>query len=91
MIPPMPNPNGYGIQLIALAFCIHTRRVSIYVLIDSNTGSSGPEGLEEFISALQSSQKSSSNGSDVVGGSFREELSQTAKSSLKTGAKDMPS
>ena len=56
-----------------------------------HTGSHGPEGLEEFLASYRSqSSQGRKQGSGAEKESFREDVSRTASSSLKTGAQDVP-
>ena len=56
-----------------------------------DTGSNGPEGLDEFIASYQrTSSQGSSQGSTNGRESFREDISRTANSSSTTGAQDVP-
>ena len=57
---------------------------------NQTTGSNGPKGLEEFIASHQSKRLKRSKQGSPTGGSFQEDVSQTASSSLQTGAKDLP-
>ncbi len=56
-----------------------------------HTGSHGPEGLEEFLGSYRNqSSQGRKQGSGAEMESFREDVSRTASSSLKTGAQDAP-
>ena len=57
---------------------------------NQTTGSNGPQGLGEFIASHQSKQLKRSKQGSPTGGSFQEDVTRTASSSLETGAKDLP-
>lgn len=61
------------------------------MLMYGDTGSNGPEGLEEFTASYQSrSLKRSKASNKKERESFREDVSRTGNSSMTMGAQDVP-
>ena len=55
-----------------------------------DTGSNGPEGLDEFIASYRSKSSKGSKPGINEKESFHEDVSRTEKSSVTTGAQDVP-
>ena len=87
----VPTSNSYSINF---KFNWHFKTffgLERYPQANNQTiGSNGPEGLEEFIASHQSKRLKKSKQGSPTGGSFQEDVSRTASSSLGTGARDLP-
>ena len=58
----------------------------------TNPGSTGPSGLDEFLASYQSKSPTGYQHADTnAGGSFHQDTSQTASSSLATRTQNLPS